>query len=68
MQNEIWGCFCVTLLISGLILDLSACFAFNSPDVFVLFEFSYQRILGLFLGQITYLGLVFQIYLLVFAK
>jgi len=31
-------------------------------------EFSCQRLLGLFFGEITYFSLVFQIYLLVIAK
>jgi len=36
--------------------------------IFRFVEFSCQHMLGLFFGEITYFWLVFQIYLLVFAK
>jgi len=36
--------------------------------IFRFVEFSCQLMLGLFFGEITYFCLVFQIYLLVFAK
>jgi len=36
--------------------------------IFGYIEFSCQRMLGLFIGEIAYFWLVFQIFLLVFAK
>jgi len=54
-----WACFFrVAFLLFYLILLL----------IFRFVEFSCQRMLGLFFGEITYFWLVFQIYLLVFAK
>jgi len=58
------------------ICSIWACFlGFASPLfclilllIFRFVELSCQRMLGLFFGEITYFCLVFQIYLLVFAK
>jgi len=54
-----WACsFAFPSLLSYLIFLIIFCFV----------EFSCQRMLDLFFGEITYFWLVFQIYLLVFAK
>jgi len=43
-------------------------FSFIYLLIFRFIAFSYQRMLGLFFGQITYFWLVIHIFLLVFAK
>ena len=61
--NAKWnlGCICVTLLILGLICGFVCLFLHLIHLMFfVLFEFSYQRILRLFLRPFTYLGLFFK--------
>jgi len=69
LQNEIWACFCVNLLILGLFFRFFLPFFYLTYLLFyVFFKFPTKRTLGLFLRQITHFGLVFQICLLVFTK
>jgi len=69
LQKEIRACFCVNLLILGLVFRIFLPgFVFNLPAVLCFFEFSYQTQVGVVFLLITHFGIFLQIYLLVFTK